>query len=187
MKMHRMLPALAGLMLIAGGDAYAQGPPPGNTTGGEPGMHAQGRMGRGAPMRQMRERRASVWQQLDLTDTQKAKIEEIRDRQQRKGITARADLQVAALDLRKLMRADKPSLASINAQIDKMSTMRASLQKARIATLLEMRDVLTDEQRKQLKELRGPGGRMGEEMGPGEDHMGPMMGFGEGDDETEAH
>jgi Spy/CpxP family protein refolding chaperone len=186
MKIHRILPALAGVMLIAGADAYAQGPPPGNATGGEPGMHAQGRMGRRAPMGQMRARRAEIWSQLDLTDAQKTKIAEIRDRQQRKGIQARADLQVAALDLRKLMRADKPNLASINAQIDKMATMRASQRKAQIATLFEMRDVLTDEQRTKLKELRGPGG-IGEEMGPGEDHMGPMMGFGEGDDETEAH
>jgi Spy/CpxP family protein refolding chaperone len=186
MKIHRMLPALAGLMLIAGADAYAQGPPPGGAQGGEPGMHAHGRMGPGAPMREMRARHAEIWRQLDLTDVQKAKIEEIRDRQQRKGITARADMQVAALDLRKLMRADKPNLASINAQVDKIATMRASLRKAQIAALFEMRDVLTDEQRQKLKELRGPGG-IGEEMGPGEDHMGPMMGFGEGDEETEAH
>jgi protein CpxP len=91
---------------------------------------------------------------LDLTAAQREKLDAIRDRQQRQGIEARAQLETAGLDLRKLMRADSPSQTQINTQIDRMAKMRADLQKSRIGAMLEARAVLTDEQRAKLKEAR---------------------------------
>lgn len=93
---------------------------------------------------------------LDLTEAQRTKLAEIRERQQRKAIQSRADLQFAQLDLRKLMRAESPSVTAINAQIDRLSRLRADAQKGRVAAFLEARSVLTPEQRKQLREP-GPG------------------------------
>ena len=177
MKNLRILPAIAGLALLAGGNALAQGPPPGGA-GDEPSMHGAMGHGRGG-MRQMRARHADVWRTLDLTDEQKKKIGDIRDRQMRKSIAARADLQIAALDLHKLIRADKPDQRAIDTQIDKIAGMRASLRKAQVASMLEMRGVLTDDQRKKLQDARPMHGRMGDAIGPGdEDHEGPL-GLGE--------
>ena len=86
---------------------------------------------------------------------------------------------IAALDLRKLIHADKPDQRAIDTQIDKIAGMRAGLRKAQVASMLEMRGVLTDEQRKKLQDARPMHGRMGGAIGPDdEDHEGPL-GFGE--------
>jgi len=96
--------------------------------------------------------------QLDLTDEQQKKMADIRDRQQRTAIRARADLSIAELDLRKLMRADAPDRRAIESQIEKIGSMRTSMQKSRIGMMFDMRTVLTQEQRDQLKQMRMNGG-----------------------------
>ncbi len=83
---------------------------------------------------------------LGLTPEQMKKLADIRDRQERGAIQARADLATAALDLRQALRADKPDRMKIDGLIDKMARLRAGLQKARVASLLEMRALLTPEQ-----------------------------------------
>jgi Spy/CpxP family protein refolding chaperone len=116
---------------------------------------------------------------LKLTEEQKNKLADLRDRQRREGIQARADLQIASLDLGKLMREEKPDRAKINAQIDKIETRRATMRKSQVGTMLEMRDVLTPEQRATLKQQReerrhdrgGRGHTWGrEDGGPGTSH-----------------
>ena len=57
------------------------------------------------------------------------------------------------------MRAETPSQSQINAQIDRISKMRADLQKSRIGAMLEARSLLTAEQRAKLRE--GRSGRHG--------------------------
>jgi Spy/CpxP family protein refolding chaperone len=139
-------------------------------------MHRGGRgmgqgMGRGARMgRGM----AGAFARLDLTDAQREKIRAIHERQARKDIQARADMQVARMDLRDLMRADSPNATAINSQIDRLARMRADMQKARVAVMLEARSVLTPEQRKQLQDMRragpaGPGRGMGMRRGQPQD------------------
>jgi Spy/CpxP family protein refolding chaperone len=135
-----------------------QGDPagPGGMRGGM-GMH-----------RPMRGRGMGGWGQgmgagLQLTDEQRDRMREIRDRQMRRGIEARADLALARLDLRKLMQADRPELTAIDAQIDRVARMRSDLAKSRVASMLEVRDVLTPEQFRRMRDMRarGPMGRRG--------------------------
>jgi len=92
--------------------------------------------------------------ELDLTDAQRAKMREMGEKQLRRGIQERADIKIAALDLHQLVRADKPDQKAIDAQVDKLSGIRAQLQKERIATRLEMRSVLTPEQRAKAQKMR---------------------------------
>ena len=92
--------------------------------------------------------------ELDLTGAQRTKMREAGERQMRRGIQERADLAISRLDLRQLVRADKPDQRAIDAQVDKIAGMRAQLQKERLAMMLEMRSMLTDAQRSKLKELR---------------------------------
>ena len=132
--------------------------------GGDGGMRmhggGMGHMGGGMPGGNFHGMMAS----LDLTDAQRAKLEAIHDRQARKGIQSRADLQLAGLDLHKLMRADKPDQRQIDTQIDRMASLRATQQKSAIASLLEARAVLTPEQQAKLKEQHMRGARgMGKE------------------------
>ena len=94
-------------------------------------------------------------EKLNLSDDQRTKLADIHDRQERAAVPIHGDLRVASLDLRKLMRADKPDLRTIDAQIDRIASLRASLHKARVAGMLEARAVLTPAQQKLMREHHG--------------------------------
>lgn len=130
-------------------------------------------MRRGPGMGRRGPARAALREKLNLTDAQKERLADIRDRHARAAIPIQGDLRVAGLDLRKLMRADKPDQRAIDAQIDRIASLRASLQKARVAGQLEARAVLTPAQQKIMRESRG--GRMGPgrmgERGPRARHI----------------
>lgn len=117
---------------------------------------------------------AHVMQAANLTDAQRAKFAEIHERQSRRDIQARADMQIAKLDLRKAMTAEKPEAGAINAQIDRVAKLRTDMAKAHVAALLEARSLLTPEQQKQMREMhqQGPGEGMGRGMGMGPGGMG---------------
>lgn len=119
-------------------------------------------------------------QALNLTDDQKQRLADIRDRQMRRGIQARADLALERLDLRKLVRANPPSQSAIDAQIDRIARTRADLAKGRIAAMLEMRNVLTPAQRKLLRERIGRMAGRGMRPGPGGDRGEGGLGPGSG-------
>jgi len=121
-------------------------------------------------------------ERLKLTDEQRTRMRDIMDQQRRHAIQSRADLQIARLDLGKLMRADDPDASAIDAQIDKLARLRADLAKSRVASLMEAREVLTPEQRDQLKQMRQHPG-MGRGRGPGgPGRPGGPGGSGDGED-----
>jgi Spy/CpxP family protein refolding chaperone len=134
-----------------GGD-MEHGPGPGAMMRHGPGFR-RGRMGGGAGLG------PRMAEELNLTTEQREKMKAAREREQRKAIQTRADIQLARLDLRKLMQADKPDQKAIDAQIDRIAGLRTGLEKSRVATMLEFRASLTPEQQKKLKELREQGPR----------------------------
>lgn len=93
-------------------------------------------------------------EELDLTSAQQDKLRDIADNLARTSIQARADLQVARLDMAKLVRADSPNRASIAAKIDDIARMRATQQKQVLDAALSARKVLTAEQLEKFKDLR---------------------------------
>ncbi|HXS82530.1 MAG TPA: Spy/CpxP family protein refolding chaperone [Methylomirabilota bacterium] len=111
------------------------------------GPHGRGMMRRGMAMR---------FAALDLTDAQRDKLRDIHEASARKSVQRRADLQLAHMDLRKLMRAESPNAASVNSQIDKISRLQAEGMKAHFDTFMQARAVLTPEQQKQLRSEPGP-------------------------------
>lgn len=108
---------------------------------------------------------------LDLTDAQRDRMRGIHEAQRRKDIQRHADLQLAAMDLRKLMRAEKADPMAVNAQIDKLSRLRADAMKSRFDTRQQALAVLTPEQLKRLREGEPRGGGPG--RGPGGPDRGP--------------
>ncbi len=150
----------------------AGGPPMGGRHMGPGGMH--GGMGPGGPrgMRGGPGKRSGMGMrhggpgmhggmmharlaQLDLSTSQRERLTTIREGQARTAIQMRADLQLARLDMAKLMRAQNPDQSALNAQIDRMARLRADAAKTRLSGHLEMRSVLTAEQIKKMHE-RGP-------------------------------
>ncbi len=98
--------------------------------------------------------------ELDLTPEQIQKMQASSEAQQRKAIQTRADIQIARLDLRKMMQADKPDAKAIEAQIDRIAGLRAGLEKSRVNAMLEFRATLTPDQQKKLRDLRERGPSM---------------------------
>jgi Spy/CpxP family protein refolding chaperone len=145
-SMTAALAMTLGLALLApGGPARAQGP--GEGPGGGPG--APPRMERRA---EMRHRHEQMLRELDLTKEQREKVAELRERAERSAIRLRADLQTSRLDLRRMVRAERADRMAINRQIDRIAQMRAEMEKARVAAMLDIRDLLTPEQRERTRE-----------------------------------
>jgi Spy/CpxP family protein refolding chaperone len=155
------LPDEPGLMADLGDDMGDTGPMMAPDAGG-PGMGPGARgmgpgMGRGGRFMHRGGFGPMLARELDLTPEQQDKMKASRDREERKAIQARADIQLARLDLRKLMEADKPDSKAIEAQIDKIAGLRAGLEKSHVATMLDFRASLTPEQQKKLRDLRERG------------------------------
>lgn len=136
--------------------------------GDPPGHGPHGRMGGpGGRGMMMRRGLAMRFAALDLTDAQRDKLRDIHEAAARKNIQRRADLQLAHMDLRKLMRAETPSASAVNAQIDKISRLQADGMKAHFDTFMQARAVLTPEQQKKLRSgpgaMRAPHERHGED------------------------
>jgi len=100
--------------------------------------------------------------QLKLTPQQVEQIQKLRTASQTKAIDLRADLQKLRLELHGHMQADKPNKRTIDATLDKIAAQQAALEKLRVGHHLEVRALLTDEQ-KQIFDARpfGCGGGKG--------------------------
>ena len=138
----------------------------------EAGRGAGGPGARGAGMHGGPGMGHELGEKLNLSDDQRTKLADIHDRHERAAIPIHGDLRVASLDLRKLMRADKPDLRTIDAQIDRIASLRASLHKARVAGMLEARAVLTPAQQKLMREHHGR--MMGRSMHEGHGRRGGL-------------
>ena len=113
---------------------------------------------------------ATLKEQLRLTDAQQAEIRKVREGARRDRIRASADLKIASLDLRSLMRGDKVDEKAVAAKISEIQTARGALLKLRVDAAMAMKKVLTPEQQKKHSELRGQG-RMGRGRMRGPDGM----------------
>jgi periplasmic protein CpxP/Spy len=160
MKYAALVLAVAGV-LMAGGLAGAQGPDGAGMSGGAGmgpgfGMHRP-------PMEQAFGgagdhgqwwNNANIAKQLNLTDDQRKAMDGIMQDHRLKLIDLQANLERAEVSMGPLMKADTPDRAAIEAQIDKVVTARANLEKANSLFLLDLRMQLKPEQWKQLETLR---------------------------------
>jgi len=120
---------------------------------------------------------ARLKEDLGLSDQQETRLREIREGSQRDAIRRRADVQVARLDLRHLMEAPTLDRKAVDAKVKEVSDLQAAGFRARVDTMLAMREVLTPDQMKKWQELRGDR-RMGDR--PRRGPRGRRMGMGGG-------
>ncbi len=179
MNSVRLVLAVAGVLMV-GGLAGAQRP-------GGPGMGPGFEQHRPPMERAFGFADGQFWnnpnlvKQLNLTDDQRKAMDGILQDHRMKLIDLRANLEKAEVAMVPLMKADTPDRAAIEAQIDKVATARAELEKANSLFLLDIRMQLKPDQWKQLQTMhenrmahermhdRGPGGW-------GQDGHGPGMG-----------
>lgn len=151
-KAARLVLAVAGV-LIAGGLARAQMP------GGQ-GMSPGFTQHRPPIEQSFGFAHGQFWnnpnmvKRLNLTDVQRKAMDGILQDHRMKLIDLHANLQKAEVELEPMIKADTPDRKTIEAQIDKIVTARADLEKADSLFLLDIRMQLTPDQWKQLQALR---------------------------------
>ncbi len=123
--------------------------------------HAQDHRGRG-PQRQLRG--------LDLSPEQRQQVEAIHHRTAKKSVQQQADLRLAQLELAELMRAEEPARKKIHAQLEQIAQLQAALRITQVDQQLDVRQLLTPEQRQEMAERAhkrgGRHGRWGDREGP---------------------
>lgn len=97
-----------------------------------------------------------VLESLGLSDAQRTRIDDLRDEAVRSTARTEADLEIAELDLRRAVESDKPDVAAVDDAIDHVTALRTNLFKARVASWIRFRAVLTPAQRSQLRSLGPP-------------------------------
>jgi len=90
---------------------------------------------------------------LKLTDTQRTKIETLRDAERRKAIPLEADVRLAEMDLEDAIEQG----GATGPIVDRIASLRGQMLAARVATRVAVRAVLTPEQRTKLKAMRPEG------------------------------
>jgi Spy/CpxP family protein refolding chaperone len=161
---------LAGLIFIVS-QVWAQGPP--ETTPGP--------LVRGGGMVAARSRSDSgkwwensdVANRLKLTDAQVAQLDKTFYEHRLKLIDYGADMQKQDLKLQTLLDQDVPNDNQVSAQVDQVLAARGKLEREFTMMNLDLRKVLSVEQWKQLKSIRGERGMTGgnfffRRFGPGE-------------------
>ncbi len=153
--------------MMAGGSDMTGG----GMMGGQ-GMYGMGMMGGGMGMMGL----GPVWM-LDLTPDQRAKINAIRDGLRKQHWEIMGKIMDEQEKLRDLYEADKPDPKKIGPVYDAIFSLRKQMILSRIEAMNAIKDVLTKEQRDQLKQWYrsryGMGGMMPGHMRGG---MGGMMG-----------
>lgn len=95
---------------------------------------------------------ADLAKKLNLTDQQVQQMEQIYQQHRLKLIDQVAAVQKQEVTLEPMLSADRPDEAQVLAQIDKVAQARAELEKSNARMLLGIRQVLTADQWKQLKD-----------------------------------
>jgi Spy/CpxP family protein refolding chaperone len=158
--------AALGLALGCPGLALAQEPgPPPRPPGDEPPRFERHHRGP-PPFEDVLERHAD---RLGLDEATRAKVRAVAEAARPEGDRLREDLHAAHGEMRALLGQDAPDEAAVLAQAERIGAAETALQKQRLRTMLEIRALLTPEQRAELVKIheerkghwKGRGGRWG--------------------------
>lgn len=105
-------------------------------------------------------RMGRVLEQLNLTSEQQQQIDNIREQRKASSENLREQFQAAREEMRSL-QASNASAAQLRQQRQEMEQIKEQLEDQRFEAMLEIREILTPEQRAQLAEIRPEGQRQG--------------------------
>ncbi len=88
---------------------------------------------------------------LGLTDQQADRLRQIRVDAKKSSVRIRADMAIQGLELRELLRVDKPDREVVMKKVQEISDLRRDWMKQHIDALLAAKNVLTSEQQKKLR------------------------------------
>lgn len=149
------------------GGPFPGGPPMFDGPGMPQGPLGRGPMGRpefgmpGGPMSELL-RRPDIQKEIDITDEQRKKLEDLAFNSAKTAIQAQANLQVHRMELERMVHSDNPDRSAIDKKIQEISQVQTALMRGMINTSLEERSILTKEQRDKMREVLQR--QMGERM-----------------------
>ena len=94
---------------------------------------------------------------LGLTDSQVEKLKKIKSDEKKRCIKDKAEIETLEVEFRDLMSEKKVNVRAVDGKIDKIFDIKAETRKNCVHAMLDAKKVLTDEQRKKLEDLCGPG------------------------------
>ena len=101
---------------------------------------------------------------IDLTDKQRDDLKKMQTDFQLERIDHKAETEKAKVRLHSMMRDEAPE-AEVSSAIDRVYDLKAEMQKMQYMHRMKIKELLSDEQRTKLKELRQSQGARGKEMG----------------------
>lgn len=102
----------------------------------------------------MRQNFNRMHEQLNLTDQQKAKVEELRLKHQEQMIDMRAELEKARLENQKLRNSDNLNRSDVISQTKKMNNIKNNMAESRANHKMDVYELLNDDQRKIWNDLK---------------------------------
>ena len=93
-------------------------------------------------------------QELKLTDQQEKKLQELHFSTAKQLIQMRSDLQIARLDLKRMLADQNPDRKMIFNQVEQISQIQAEMKKVHIEKMLAFREILNHEQLEKFRELQ---------------------------------
>jgi Spy/CpxP family protein refolding chaperone len=98
---------------------------------------------------------------LGLTDQQAERLRQIALDTEKFTVKTRAEVAVRSMDLRELLRADKPEREAVMKKVQEISDLRGQIMKQHMESLLATKTVLTPEQQRKMRAMLehrgGPG------------------------------
>jgi Spy/CpxP family protein refolding chaperone len=107
---------------------------------------------------------SDIAKQLQLSDSQIAQLDQIFYDHKVKLIDFGAEMEKQDLKLQTLLDADVPNQSQVEAQVDQVLTSRGSLEREYTMMNLDLRRVLSLDQWRQLRSLRGEQGLLGDKI-----------------------
>lgn len=98
---------------------------------------------------------------LGLTDQQADRLRQIAVDTEKSTVMTRAEITVRSMELRELLRADKPEREAVMKKVQEISDLRGQIMKQHIESLLATKTVLTPEQQRKMRPFLEHRGRPG--------------------------
>ena len=91
---------------------------------------------------------------LELTDEQVTALKSIESSLKKKAIRQKADLQVAEIELGEILNEAGVKISSVESKLKQIEALRTEIRLGQIKAQLNVRDILSDEQRKEWKSVK---------------------------------
>ena len=130
-------------------------------------VHASGHQGR------RHHNTGPRFEALELTQEQKDQLKSVRLDGKKKMIQYRADMQLARIELKELLIQKSPNQGQVDKVVAKITAAQAKITESRVRQKLGMKEILTEEQLKKIKEMtkdRRARGHFRNRRGPGITH-----------------